>query len=85
MFLKHAVVAELADALDLGSSVNDVKVQVLSTAPRLGFAENRELRRTKDMANLFFVLLFVINIKRRQTYARDGKNTKRYNFTNGKL
>ena len=29
----HAPVAELADALDLGSSVPDVKVQVLSGAP----------------------------------------------------
>ncbi len=29
----HAAVAELADALDLGSSVPDVKVQVLSAAP----------------------------------------------------
>lgn len=31
--LVHAGVAELADALDLGSSVYDVKVQVLSPAP----------------------------------------------------
>ena len=30
----HAAVAELADALDLGSSVPDVKVQVLSAAPK---------------------------------------------------
>ena len=30
---QHAPVAELADALDLGSSVPDVKVQVLSGAP----------------------------------------------------
>ena len=30
---KFAPVAELADALDLGSSVPDVKVQVLSGAP----------------------------------------------------
>ena len=29
----NAGVAELADALDLGSSVNDVGVQVLSPAP----------------------------------------------------
>ena len=29
----YADVAELADALDLGSSVFDVKVQVLSSAP----------------------------------------------------
>ena len=31
--VKYAPVAELADALDLGSSVPDVKVQVLSGAP----------------------------------------------------
>ena len=31
--LIHAGVAELADALDLGSSVFDVQVQVLSPAP----------------------------------------------------
>ena len=31
---RHAGVAELADALDLGSSVTDVGVQVLSPAPR---------------------------------------------------
>ena len=31
--IKYAPVAELADALDLGSSVLDVKVQVLSGAP----------------------------------------------------
>ena len=31
--VKLAGVAELADALDLGSSVPDVKVQVLSPAP----------------------------------------------------
>ena len=30
---QYAVVAELADALDLGSSVNDVGVQVPSAAP----------------------------------------------------
>ena len=30
--VKHAGVAELADALDLGSSVYDVQVQVLSSA-----------------------------------------------------
>ena len=31
---KYAGVAELADALDLGSSVFDVQVQVLSPAPK---------------------------------------------------
>ncbi len=31
--IKYADVAELADALDLGSSVNDVGVQVPSSAP----------------------------------------------------
>ena len=33
IYIVDAVVAELADALDLGSSVFDVGVQVLSTAP----------------------------------------------------
>ena len=33
MSTQYADVAELADALDLGSSVPDVKVQVLSSAP----------------------------------------------------
>ena len=33
---QHADVAELADALDLGSSVPDVQVQVLSSAPNSG-------------------------------------------------
>ena len=32
-YYKYADVAELADALDLGSSVNDVGVQVPSAAP----------------------------------------------------
>ena len=32
-YYKYADVAELADALDLGSSVNDVGVQVPSSAP----------------------------------------------------
>ena len=35
---QHAGVAELADALDLGSSVNDVGVQVLFPAPKEVFA-----------------------------------------------
>ena len=34
LFYKDAPVAELADALDLGSSVIDVKVQILFGAPR---------------------------------------------------
>ena len=34
MLTRHAGVAELADALDLGSSVFDVQVQVLSPAPK---------------------------------------------------
>ena len=33
MAIRNAPVAELADALDLGSSVNDVGVQVSSGAP----------------------------------------------------
>ena len=35
----YAPMAELADALDLGSSVIDVKVQVLFGAPNAGVAE----------------------------------------------
>ena len=31
---QHATVAELADALDLGSSLNEVGVQVSSVAPK---------------------------------------------------
>gem|GEM_PF-2347620 len=42
----HADVAELADALDLGSSVDDVGVQVPSSAPR-GF------ERFFNLSNLF--------------------------------
>ena len=34
MSIRYADVAELADALDLGSSVFDVQVQVLSPAPK---------------------------------------------------
>ena len=37
--VKDADVAELADALVLGTSVNDVEVQVLSSAPRQVFVE----------------------------------------------
>ena len=37
---KFAPVAELADALDLGSSVPDVKVQVLSGAPNKKSLQN---------------------------------------------
>ena len=33
--VRYADVAELADALVLGTSVNDVEVQVLSSAPKL--------------------------------------------------
>ncbi len=36
---KYADVAKLADALDLGSSVFDVGVQVLSSAPKRVFVE----------------------------------------------
>lgn len=40
ILLLFAPVAELADALDLGSSVPDVKVQVLSGAPYRVFLQN---------------------------------------------
>ena len=39
LFKRYAGVAELADALVLGTSVNDVEVQVLSPAPRRVFVE----------------------------------------------
>ena len=37
--VKDADVAELADALVLGTSVNDVEVQVLSSAPEVNLLE----------------------------------------------
>ena len=40
--LQYADVAELADALDLGSSVYDVQVQLLSSA--VFFAQQRKLK-----------------------------------------
>ena len=36
----YADVAELADALDLGSSISDVQVQVLSSAPSKGYKKD---------------------------------------------
>ena len=47
-FNKHAPVAELADALDLGSSVYDVQVQVLSGAP------NKNANFDKKLAFFYF-------------------------------
>ena len=40
---KYAGVAELADALVLGTSVTDVQVQVLSPAPKLRVGASRPL------------------------------------------
>ena len=49
----YAGVAELADALDLGSSVPDVKVQVLSPAPKIAPCMSMVLffvgKTTKDL------------------------------------
>ena len=51
MYMKHlcfstfADVAELADALVLGTSVNDVEVRVLSSAP---------IKKTFKQLNVFF-------------------------------
>ena len=50
--------AELADALDLGSSVFDVQVQVLSPAPRL---EPRHAFRVVEV--LIFITHLITNIK----------------------
>ena len=49
---KSADVAELADALDLGSNVTDVQVQVLSSAPsnNAGVAQLVERRLAKAKA-----------------------------------
>ncbi len=40
MIYQNAGVAELADALDLGSSVSDVQVQVLSPVPSKGYKKD---------------------------------------------
>ena len=49
----NAVVAKLADALDLGSSVPDVKVQVLSGAP------NSENPNLVPIGNGFGFLVYI--------------------------
>ena len=48
---RHAGVAELADALDLGSSVTDVGVQVLSPAPI-----SQSFRLNKALAYFFYAI-----------------------------
>ena len=53
--MRHADVAELADALDLGSSVFDVGVQVLSSAPITNLFELQIQKSISKMVD-FFVL-----------------------------
>jgi hypothetical protein len=52
-----AGVAELADALDLGSSANGMKVQVLSPAPFFNFLSDllNKLRSAKTLKNQRFL------------------------------
>ena len=63
MYMKHlcystfADVAELADALVLGTSVNDVEVQVLSSAPITNLFKLTDNMKINQKINLvdFFV------------------------------
>lgn len=52
MSLKYAVVAELVDALVLGTSVNDVGVRVPSTAPITFLFELIEQKDIKSIRKL---------------------------------
>ena len=51
--MRHADVAELADALDLGSSVFDVGVQVLSSAPITNLFELQIQKSISKMVDFF--------------------------------
>ena len=53
-----ADVAELADALDLGSSVTDVGVQVPSSAPYRVFLQNFKVFVCHSVFLLFFSVMF---------------------------
>ena len=53
IYIVDAVVAELADALDLGSSVFDVGVQVLSTAPITNLFELQIQKSISKMVDFF--------------------------------
>ena len=54
---KYAGVAELADALDLGSSVFDVQVQVLSPAPK---HENPNLIPIGDGFGFLLLIIYIL-------------------------
>ena len=49
--LQYADVAELADALDLGSSVYDVQVQLLSSAVFFALAKKIKIKKVLDNHN----------------------------------
>ena len=57
--VRYADVAELADALVLGTSVNDVEVQVLSSAPMTYLFELIEQIDTKINQKINLVDFFV--------------------------
>ena len=57
---QYATVAELADALDLGSSLNEVGVQVSSVAPK----------KKKHSMSAFFLISLLFNAIVFQTRAR---------------
>ena len=61
---KYADVAELVDALVLGTSVNDVGVRVPSSAPKRVFVElfqsieNSEIRKTEKYESIYRFIFF---------------------------
>ena len=66
LFYKDAPVAELADALDLGSSVPDVKVQVLSGAPNYNLDFDKKLGLFYFCSQISFnkkAILFIVQIE----------------------
>ena len=50
--LQYADVAELADALDLGSSVYDVQVQLLSSAVFFCLTKKNKMKKVLDNAEI---------------------------------
>ena len=58
--VEYADVAELADALVLGTSVNDVEVQVLSSAPMTYLFELKKQIDTKINQKINLVDFFVV-------------------------
>ena len=72
--LINADVAELADALVLGTSVNDVGVQVPSSAPIVNLFESTEkkqpfYRLLFIYKNYFVVIIFFLSFKYHGRYA----------------